>query len=145
MGGGSKDVASGADGGGLDVGAVTLSSDGEASAVRSELVFSTTGAHPTFVKPEEGAGTEVDVAAVSFTRGATDDLATLIPLAAAIFRNSFSSRRRSFSLILSSSSCGFMRRLLCMSRKRALWWCAYEFVCSSYCETFLNCLSQSWQ
>ena len=47
-------------------------------------------------------------------------LGILIPFAAAIFRSSFSSRLRSFSFRLSTSSLGFRRILACMSLKRAL-------------------------
>jgi hypothetical protein len=54
---------------------------------------------------------------------AAGGLAILIPAAAAIFLNSFSSRLLSFSFRLSTSSFG-MRTLACMSLKRALWWCA---------------------
>lgn len=72
-------------------------------------------------------------------------LAILMPCAAAILRSSFSSRLRSFSLRLSTSSLGLSRALACMSLKRALWWCAYELVCSSYWATVLNCFSHSWQ
>lgn len=48
------------------------------------------------------------------------DLAILIPLAAAIFLSSFSSRFLSFSFRLSSSSCGIILAFACMSLKRAL-------------------------
>lgn len=73
--------------------------------------------------------------------------ASLIPAAFANLRISFSSRLRSFSLRRSASSLPpiFMGWFAFMSFMRALWWCAYEFVCSSYCATFLNCLSQSSQ
>ena len=73
--------------------------------------------------------------------------ATLTPAAAAILRSSFSSRFRSFSLRLSCSSAVFClaRWVFCMSRKRILWWCAYELVCSSYWATFWNCFSQTVQ
>lgn len=73
--------------------------------------------------------------------------AILTPAAAAILRSSFSSRFRSFSLRLSCSSGVFClaRWVVCMSRKRILWWCAYELVCSSYWATFWNCLSQTVQ
>lgn len=47
-------------------------------------------------------------------------LAILMPCAAAILRNSFSSRLRSFSLRLSTSSLGLSRALACISLKRAL-------------------------
>lgn len=55
----------------------------------------------------------------------TDELATgglgiLMPAAAAILRSSFSSRLRSFSLRLSTSSLGLIRMLACMSLNRAL-------------------------
>ncbi len=69
------------------------------------------------------------------------------PMAFAILRSSFSSRRLSFSLRASASAAEAMRIgwLPCKSFIRDLWWCAYELVCSSYCATFLNCLSQSSQ
>lgn len=91
--------------------------------------------------PGEGATAAEVLAAV----GAAGGLGILMPAAAAILRSSFSSRLRSFSLRLSTSSWGLMRTFACMSLKRALWWCAYELVCSSYCATFLNCLSHSVQ
>jgi hypothetical protein len=73
--------------------------------------------------------------------------ATFTPAAAAILRSSFSSRFRSFSLRLSCSSAVFClaRWVFCISRKRILWWCAYELVCSSYWATFWNCFSQTVQ
>lgn len=52
--------------------------------------------------------------------GGTGGFGIRIPLAAAIFLNSFSSRRRSFSLRFSASSLSLRRTLACMSRKRAL-------------------------
>jgi len=104
-----------------------------------------TVAHPDFLKPDGcgAAGCVVDrVAHPCFlTSGTTASISMLelatgsegviamggaggfgirIPLAAAIFLNSFSSRRRSFSLRFSASSLSFMRTLACMSRKRAL-------------------------
>jgi hypothetical protein len=63
--------------------------------------------------PIGSAGARVEITAAG-------GLAILMPLAAAIFRSSFSSRFRSFSLRLSTSSCG-MRMFACMSLKRALW------------------------
>jgi hypothetical protein len=99
-------------------------------------------AQPTFLKPA-GLGSAEDA-----SPGALGvDLAILTPAAAAILRSSFSSRLRSFSLRLSCSSGVFClaRCVFCISRKRILWWCAYELVCSSYCATFWNCLSQTVQ
>lgn len=56
------------------------------------------------------------------TSGATPAaFGILIPLAAAILRSSFSSRLRSFSFRLSTSSFGKMRALACMSFNLALW------------------------
>lgn len=66
----------------------------------------------------------VDEAAKVVGFGMAVGLGILMPLAAAILRSSFSSRFRSFSLRLSTSSLGFRRILACMSLKRALWWCA---------------------
>ena len=84
---------------------------------------------PTGLDSAEGA-TGARVALVD----AVDGFAILTPAAAAILRSSFSSRFRSFSLRLSCSSGVFClaRWVVCMSRKRILWWCAYELVCSSY-------------
>jgi hypothetical protein len=104
-------------------------------------------AQPPFLKPggldskeEDGTGTSAGAAGVV-------DFVTRTPAAAAILRSSFSSRFRSFSLRLSCSSGVFClaRWVVCMSRKRILWWCAYELVCSSYWATFWNCLSQTVQ
>lgn len=98
-------------------------------------------AHPLFAGPP---GTEDGSPAGA---SATGGFAIFTPAAFAILRSSFSSRLRSFSLRLSTSS--FVLRLArcvaCMSRKRTLWWCAYEFVCSSYCATFWNCFSHTSQ
>jgi len=92
-------------------------------------------AQPPFLEPVglepvglDSAGAKVAVVDV------VNGFAIRTPAAAAILRSSFSSRFRSFSLRLSCSSgvfC-FARWLFCISRKRILWWCAYEFVCSSY-------------
>lgn len=102
-------------------------------------------AHPPFLKPG-GLGS---IEGATGARAAALDVAfaILTPAAAAILRSSFSSRFRSFSLRLSCSSGVFClaRWVFCMSRKRILWWCAYEFVCSSYWATFWNCLSQTVQ
>src|SRR6266404_1513075 len=91
-------------------------------------------AQPPFLKPvgldsaEGTAGAKVAVVDV------VNDFAIRTPAAAAILRSSFSSRFRSFSLRLPCSSGVFClaRWVFCMSRKRILWWCAYEFVFSSY-------------
>lgn len=89
-------------------------------------------AQPPFLRPVglESAGT---VTGASATVPGVD-FAIFTPAAAAILRSSFSSRFRSFSLRLSCSSRVFClaRWVFCMSRKRILWWCAYELVCSSY-------------
>jgi hypothetical protein len=102
-------------------------------------------AQPLFLKPG-GLGS---VEGATGARAAALDVAfaILTPAAAAILRSSFSSRFLSFSLRLSCSSGVFClaRWVFCMSRKRILWWCAYEFVCSSYWATFWNCLSQTVQ
>jgi hypothetical protein len=112
--------------------------DGRCSAFADEML-----AQLPFLKPdgldsvdEEATGADVVVDFVTFT-----------PAAAAILRSSFSSRFRSFSLRLSCSSAVFClaRWVFCMSRKRILWWCAYELVCSSYWATFWNCFSQTVQ
>lgn len=112
-------------------------------------------AQPDFLKPlglDSLAGAAAGGGGGGCTGGRTGVPATtgfiLIPAAFAILRSSFSSRLRSFSLRRSSSSCELPNVTFCaacMSRKRALWWCAYELVCSSYCATFWNCLSQSSQ
>ena len=84
---------------------------------------------PTDLDSAEGAtGARVEVV------DAVGGFAILTPAAAAILRSSFSSRFRSFSLRLSCSSRVFClaRWVVCISRKRILWWCAYELVCSSY-------------
>lgn len=79
-------------------------------------------AHPTFLKPVDlgspGVGTGASVGAPG------SDLDIFMPAAAAILRNSFSSRFRSFSLRLSCSSGVFClaRWVLCISRNRILWW-----------------------
>ena len=102
-----------------------------------------TVAHPLFLNPDDdgssGGGAVGTVATGGFT--------ILTPAAFAILRSSFSSRFRSFSLRLltSSSVLRLARCAACMSRKRTLWWWAYEFVCSSYCATFWNCFSHTSQ
>ena len=91
----------------------------------------------------EGGGlTTVLAGVVGPATAASDPI--FIPAAFAIFLSSFSSRLRSFSFRLSASSFPAARTGWwdAMSRARTLWWCAYEFVCSSYCATFANCLSQ---
>lgn len=92
-------------------------------------------AHPPFLNPGDlDSGVETGASVGAFVI----DLAIFTPAAAAILRSSFSSRFRSFSLRLSCSSGVFClaRWVLCISRKRILWWWAYELVCSSYWATF---------
>jgi hypothetical protein len=100
--------------------------DDGGSGVTDETLAQLPFLKPTGLGSAEGA-TGARVAVV-------DGFAILTPAAAAILRSSFSSRFRSFSLRLSCSSGVFClaRWVVCMSRKRILWWCAYELVCSSY-------------
>ncbi len=79
-------------------------------------------AHPPFLNPEGLGSPDVETVASAGAFGI--DLVIFTPAAAAILRNSFSSRFRSFSLRLSCSSGVFClaRWVLCMSRKRILWW-----------------------
>ena len=111
--------------------------DGGCSAFVDEML-----AQPPFLKPEGLDSVDEEATVLDAV-----DFVTFTPAAAAILRSSFSSRFRSFSLRLSCSSAVFClaRWAFCMSRKRILWWCAYELVCSSYWATFWNCLSQMVQ
>jgi len=115
--------------------------DDDDSAATDEIL-----AQPPFLKPA-GLDSVEDEADGSTAALDVADFAILTPAAAAILRSSFSSRFRSFSLRLSCSSGVFClaRCVFCMSRKRILWWCAYELVCSSYWATFWNCFSQTVQ
>jgi hypothetical protein len=99
------------------------------SGVTDETLAQLPFLKPTGLDSAEGT-TGARVGAVD----AVDGFAILTPAAAAILRSSFSSRFRSFSLRLSCSSRVFClaRWVVCISRKRILWWCAYELVCSSY-------------
>ena len=129
----TEEVGGGApDGGGGDGGGGGGSVDG--GGVTEPL----TVAHPDRLKPDDGAATDTqppEFLGGSF--GAVGSMMPLIPgageatpaafgilmpLAAAILRSSFSSRLRSFSLRLSTSSFGKMRALACMSFNLALWW-----------------------
>ena len=103
--------------------------DDGGSGVTDETLAQLPFLKPTGLDSAEGA-TDARVEVVD----AVDGFAILTPAAAAILRSSFSSRFRSFSLRLSCSSRVFClaRWVVCMSRKRILWWCAYELVCSSY-------------
>lgn len=99
-----------------------------------------TVAQPLFLKPlplpaEPAPGVEEASSAAATAKGG---FTIFTPAAFAILRSSFSSRFLSFSLRLltSSSVLRLARWASCMSRKRTLWWCAYELVCSSYCATF---------
>jgi hypothetical protein len=116
--------------------------DNGCSGVTDETLAQLPFLKPTGLDSAEGtAGARVAVV------DAVNGFAILTPAAAAILRSSFSSRFRSFSFRLSCSSGVFClaRWVVCMSRKRILWWCAYELVCSSYWATFWNCLSQTVQ
>lgn len=90
-----------------------------------------TVAHPDFLNPDGFASSPVEVPAV--TSAVAAGLTILTPAAFAALLSSFSSLLRSFSL-RSSASDGPANpfALVVMSFIRALWWCAYEFVCSSY-------------
>lgn len=67
-------------------------------------------AHPDFLNPPEGLSSMVGAKGIA-GRGAVDATGSLMPAALAIFRSSFSSRLRSFSLRASASPlCDFLRR-----------------------------------
>lgn len=116
--------------------------DGDCSAFADEML-----AQPLFLKPDGLDSVDEEATGAGATAFDVVDFATFTPAAAAILRSSFSSRFRSFSLRLSCSSAVFClaRWVFCISRKRILWWCAYELVCSSYWATFWNCFSQTVQ
>ena len=63
---------------------------------------------------------EVETGAAGTAGGLTRGLGILIPFAAAIFLSCFSSRFRSFSFRLSTSSLGISRTFACISLNRAL-------------------------
>lgn len=88
-----------------------------------------TVAQPGFLKPLDVDSLSPLLPIPSSAVGATSaagGFTIFTPAALAIFRSSFSSRFRSFSLRLSTSSCvlRLARWAACISRKRALWWCA---------------------
>ena len=106
-----------------------------------------TVAHPLFLNPLAFVSLVPAASTGAGATTATGGFTILTPAAFAILRSSFSSRLRSFSFRLLTSSSVFLlaRWAACISRKRTLWWCAYEFVCSSYWATFWNCFSHTSQ
>lgn len=114
--------AEGAEGGALE--------SKDAQPDRLKPVTGSTGAetvaHPVFLKlvdcasGESDASTAAGACAEGTIVGVLIGFAIFIPAALAILRSSFSSRLRSFSLRLSTSSWVVIRVLACISRRRAL-------------------------
>lgn len=88
--------------------------DNEAHPLDSEGFVSTSIIVPRALSDEVGRGT------AGTAGGLTGGLGILIPFAAAIFLSCFSSRFRSFSFRLSTSSLGMSRTFACISLNRAL-------------------------
>jgi hypothetical protein len=103
----------------------------DAQPDRLKPVADSTGAEtlaqPAFLKlldcASEGsdASAGAGVCAGGTIAGVVVGFAIFIPAALAILRSSFSSRLRSFSLRLSTSSWVVIRVLVCISLRRALW------------------------
>lgn len=103
----------------------------DAQPGRLKPVAASTGAEtvaqPAFLKlldcTSEGsdASATAGVCTGDTTAGVVIGFVIFIPAALAILRSSFSSRLRSFSLRLSTSSWVVIRVLACISRRRALW------------------------
>lgn len=131
LGGGGMGSDSTGEGGRLDEGVAESTTDRVTHlpvSADSELV--PIEAQPAFLNPPNFVSVALSVSVV-VTGGSTgtagarpDGLAILIPAALASFRSSFSSRLRSFSFLFSTSSWSTGRALACISRRRALWWCA---------------------